>query len=133
MILTLKKTKIIIFKVGQKEENSKFHIMNSEIEIVESFSYLGVKLTTNGNFGIAIKDLKDKGMRAFFKINSILRSQKVSQPELSLKFFDTMVKPILTYGCQVWAQDLPQFDLNAKLIKYQLKNFKINNVSLFLV
>ena len=69
-------------------------------------------IASNGNFGTAKKDLEDKGMRAFFKINSILRSQKVSRPQLSLKLFDTMVKPILTYGCQVWAQDLPQFDLN---------------------
>ena len=100
--------------------------MNSEIEIVESFPYLGVKLTTNGNFGIAIKDLKDKGMRAFFKINSILRSQKVSQPDLSLKFFDTMVKAILTYGCQVWAQNLQQFDLNdiSKVDKIPIEKFQ---------
>ena len=45
-------------------------------------------------------------MRALFKINSILKSQRINDHIIKLKLFDSMVKPILLYGCQVWSQEL---------------------------
>ena len=49
-------------------------------------------------------------MRAAFKISSILKSQNIIHPIVSLKLFDSMVKPILLYGSQVWAQELLPYE-----------------------
>ena len=38
-------------------------------------------------------------------MRSTLASKKIYNPQLSLKLFDSIVRPILTYGGEVWAQD----------------------------
>ena len=72
--INIQKTKIIVFKTGSKDENVKFYIGENEIEIVNSFTYLGILITANGKFSAAMNDLKTKAMRAAFKISSILKS-----------------------------------------------------------
>ena len=99
-----------MFKTGSKNENVKFYIGENEIEIVHSFTYIGILITTNGKFSAAMNDLKTKAMRAAFKISSILKSQSIADPIVSLKLFDCMVKPILLYGNQVWAQELLPYE-----------------------
>ena len=41
-----------------------------------------------------------------FKLRRVLYSQSILDPHLHLKLFDSMITPIATYGCQVWAQEL---------------------------
>ena len=108
--INIQKTKIIVFKTGSKDENVKFYIGENEIEIVNSFTYLGILITANGKFSAAMNNLKTKAMRAAFKISSILKSQNIIDPIVSLKLFDSMVKPILLYGSQVWAQELLPYE-----------------------
>ena len=47
-----------MFKTGSKDENVKFYIGENEIEIVNSFTYLGILITANGKFSAAMNDLK---------------------------------------------------------------------------
>ena len=49
--INIQKTKIIVFK---------FYIGENEIEIVNSFTYLGILLPANGKFSAAMNDLKTK-------------------------------------------------------------------------
>ena len=104
--INLEKTKVMVFKNNKKEEAMQFNIAGKPVDVVKSFNYLGSILTENGKFTMASNDLKTKGMRALFKINSILKSQKINDHIIKLKLFDSMVKPILLYGCQVWSQEL---------------------------
>ena len=41
-----------------------------------------------------------------FKLQSILKTQKHCCPKLCVKLFNSLVRPILTYGCQVWGTRL---------------------------
>ena len=41
---------------------------NKSIEIVQEYTYLGIKLTSNGNFTLAQKNLCVKAILAIFKI-----------------------------------------------------------------
>ena len=84
----------------------QFNIAGKPIDVVKTFNYLGIILTEIGKFTMASNDLKTKGMRALFKINSILKSQKINDHIIKPKLFNLMVKPILLYGCQVWSQEL---------------------------
>ena len=61
----------------------KFYIGENEIEIVNSFTYLGILITTNGTFFAAMNDLKTEVMRGVFKISSILKCQNKIDPIVS--------------------------------------------------
>jgi hypothetical protein len=50
--------------------------------------------------------MKVKAMKAMYKISRTLKAKDVLHCELYTKLFDSMIKPILLYGCQVWSQQL---------------------------
>ena len=100
--VNLKKTKIMIFqKCGRKPKNLHFYYQNQLTEIVQEYTYLGIKLTPNGNFTMAQKSLCEKALRAIFKIRKYTNISKLPHRLVS-KIFDAAVLPILTYGGEVW-------------------------------
>ena len=67
------KTKISV--IGRNTNNEPFYWKGATLERVEAYKYLGVWITTDGNY--------------------IWES-------ITLKLFDTMVLPILSYGAEIW-------------------------------
>lgn len=107
MEVNLKKTKIMIFqKSGRKSKNINFQYQNKSIEIVQEYTYLGIKLTSNGNFTLAQKSLCAKAMRAIFKIRKYVDLSKLPQ-KIVFKIFDATIVPILTYGGEIWGISKP--------------------------
>ncbi len=130
-----KKTKIVVFRPSKKLDDVTFTFGKHNIEVVEEIVYLGISWSYSGDFKVAIKKLKIKAMRAYFKVISSLKSQSILTFKLQSKLFDSIVKPIMLYGSQVWGQqlinnilkqDLGQLDklpfeeLHNKLCKYSL-------------
>ena len=76
--INTQKTKVLILKPKNTKETSFFYINGNEIENITSFNYLGIIISSNGSFTCAVKNLKNKGMRASFKFNSILRHQNMN-------------------------------------------------------
>ena len=103
-----KKTKIMIFNKSSnksKQDNYNFCLGNHKLNLCCEYTYLGIKFTRLGNLKEAAIQLKEKAQKAWFAVRSILNSNKIHKPNLWLKLFDTMVKPILTYGGETWIQD----------------------------
>jgi len=76
--------------------------MNSHpLEIVQEYTYLGVKITTSGSFNLCQKTLAEKGLNALYKIYKQIDFFRLSLRSAS-KIFDTAIAPILTYGAQIW-------------------------------
>jgi hypothetical protein len=100
------KTNVVIFRATKKLEQYHFHLGQHNLKIVDQVKYLGITWLYTGNFDHAVKELKIKAMRALFKLISSLKSQHISCGKVYTKLFDSMVKPILLYGCQVWGQKL---------------------------
>ena len=49
--INFKKTKILTFqKSGRKPKDISFCINNNPLEIVQEYTYLGIKITASGNF-----------------------------------------------------------------------------------
>ena len=116
--INFSKTKIIIFSKGKKDfKKFQFWCGNSEIEIVERYKYLGVVFTYNGNMKHSADELYKKGLKAFFKLKSQFLNFENIPIKISLKLFDTLIRPIITYGCEIWFSDY----------KFDLKN--INNLN----
>jgi len=63
------KTQAVIFgkkTLKQDVQNIKFTLNGSDLEIVDSYCYLGFELHQSGQVQIAQQNLKTKAMRAFF-------------------------------------------------------------------
>ena len=78
MEVNLKKTKIMIFKKGKTKIEPIFLLVNKNVEIVNEYCYLGIKLKYNGNFTLAHKQLCEKAMNALCIIRRHLNLQNLN-------------------------------------------------------
>jgi hypothetical protein len=92
------KTKIVVFNT---RKIYKFKLGNHIIESCSSVPYLGLYLQATGRFTKAIETLYMKASRAYFLIRQKIYSQNIPVKS-ALHLFDTLIKPILLYGCEVW-------------------------------
>ena len=98
------KTKVTIFSRGKVRNLPNFILNGTKLYIVYSYKYLGVHFNHNGKFTVDKNDLCCKGSRAMF---SLLRKCKQLQLpiDIQLQLFDVLVKPVVLYGCKVWAHE----------------------------
>ena len=99
----IQKTKILIFnKAGKVLKGFNFHLAGTELEIADSYQYLGVKLRPSGSFTAAADELSAKARRAWFSISSLIYKDKRISVERAFQLFDSLVSPVALYGCEVW-------------------------------
>ena len=100
LTVNTEKTKIMIFnKGGRIIKKSNFLYNNSPLEIVKNYKYLGLVFDCSGNFNQAIHNLNEKGKKALYVL---IQKVPYSNVPINIKLFNTMVLPILTYGCEIW-------------------------------
>ena len=101
--VNLKKTKVMIFqKCNRKPKNLQFYYQHNLVDVVQEYTYLGIKITPNGCFTMAQKTLCEKAQRAIFKIQKYANISKLPLG-VAFKIFDATILPILTYGGEIWA------------------------------
>ncbi len=99
-----RKTKVLVFSKGKIRNIPKFTFNNSDLEVVFDYNYLGVTFNYNGRFRLAQKNLYDKASRAMFGL--IAKCRRLFLPiDLRLQLFDSVIKPIVLYGSEVWGFD----------------------------
>ena len=92
--------KIMIFqKRPWKSVDISIKIGTEAIEIVQAYTYLGIRLTPTGNF--ATKHLKEKALHAICSIRKHTLLNRLD-PNTTSQIFDTMIFPILSYNNEVW-------------------------------
>ena len=95
------KTKVMVFCGKKPTHQYPFSLNDQTLEHVSSFKYLGVTFNFNGNFNLCVKQLKEQGRRAMF---ALLQKCRYLQLPISvqLELFNSLVRPIITYSCEVW-------------------------------
>ena len=123
LTVNLKKTKIMIFNKAGRLIKPKQNIMlnNIPVETTASYCYLGIVFVPSGKFTTAILELKKKAMRSLFKLKSTVSRNDLSMKSL-FKLYDSLVHPILTYGCQIF---LPETNFS-KILTSKTKPGQIN-------
>jgi len=102
--VNLKKTKVMIFnKTGRTVKNIKFSLGAESIQITNSYTYLGLTLSSSGSYSLAKKQLSLKARKAAFSIKPLIRTSL--SPKALLKIYDTCIKSILLYACEIWGKD----------------------------
>jgi hypothetical protein len=99
--INTEKTKVMIFNKKGCSIKGDFSMNNVSLEIVHQYTYLGMCLSTSGNFNNTIKTLCDKGTKAMFKLRNSVYQLDLN-PQISLSLYDALIRPICTYGCEVW-------------------------------
>ena len=101
-----------------------------ELNITNSYKYLGTIINNNGTFNLAREELKNKGLKAMF---SMWRSISTGNTNITLanKLFDAMVKPIIIYNSEVWGNEIPKtlqkYIQGQEITKYDDKYIKYIN------
>ncbi|GLC46236.1 hypothetical protein PLESTB_001538400 [Pleodorina starrii] len=76
------------------------------IDWVGRARYLGIHYGPDLPFVSCTDELFSAGQRAIFSLINKLRRQGLLLPGVGLKCFNAQIRPILSYGAQVWAPDL---------------------------
>lgn len=97
-----KKTKVMAMSNSNEDApNRIMKIDDANLGWVNSYRYLGILIHSNGDFSSTSENLCVRGWKASFKIKSALKDVDVD-PELKLKLFDTLVKPVICYNSEIW-------------------------------
>ena len=104
MKVNLDKTKIMVFE-NRKSLSRTFLLGDMVVPKTDRYKYLGVHFSYTGNFNIAQQELYKKALKALFSVNSKTNLYQI-KPNLAIKLFNTLVKPIALYGCEIWGMDL---------------------------
>jgi len=119
--VNVSKTKVVVFGKGSSKNNKdQFHIYGKNIEITDSYTYLGIPFTFSGKFKTARKYLKTKAMRALFKLKALLFSNKDISINLGKNLFDKFVKPIFMYCSEITCFD--RFSKSIRIIVSHTNN-----------
>ena len=99
-------------KVGLKLNTQKTKIMASgpitswqidgeTMEIVSGFSFLGSKITTDGDCSHEIKRCLFLGRKIMINLDSILKSRDIILPT-KVCLVKAIIFPVVMYGCESW-------------------------------
>jgi exonuclease III len=106
LTVNLQKTQVVVFNDrSTKEQYSskyKMYYRSSHIDTVESYCYLGVIFHRSADFKQAIDKLTLAAKRAYHCFIYNCKQNNITDIPLKCQLFDTLVKPILTYGSEVW-------------------------------
>jgi hypothetical protein len=119
--INVNKTKVCVFERRKSVHNFSINIDGQFVDIVDNFSYLGVKFSYTGSFSEATKTLAEQGLRAYNSLLGIFDRIKLDV-KTKLHLFDSLITPILLYGSDVWGiykyKDIDK--LQIKFYKYVL-------------
>ena len=91
---------------------------NQNLEVIDSYLYLGIPKSSSGSFLQGIIELAQKGRKAWFSLRSCIDIYLLNNPKRVPKLYDCMIKPILIYGAEVWGQQFyKHFQNNLKNIE----------------
>ena len=109
------KTQVMIMRPGggggngQLAAGETFTYAGEQLEVVKTSKYLGLtfaQLSKTHGFSCCAEELAAAGRRALMAMRRRARELGAGAVEHQLQLFDIFVKPVLSYGCEVWGVDV---------------------------
>jgi len=63
---------------------------------------MGLKLHSTRGMAVAINKLTAAGKKALFTLRRKCNDLSITDPKVMCQLFDSLVRPILSYACEVW-------------------------------
>ena len=102
MKINPEKTKAMIFNKSGRFLKRSYRVGESQIFTTKSYKYLGFVVTPSGEISTGLKDLRDRALRAYFKLKNTMGNYFQLYPNVTTHTFDTLIKPILLYNSDYW-------------------------------
>ena len=100
----------------------KWAYAGETVEIVNSFNYLEIVLSSGGAFIKAINTLAGKALKSMNALFAITKSMQVPI-DIMFNLFYSFVLSILNYGCEVWGFSTAQ---NVEMVHRKFCKWLIN-------
>jgi hypothetical protein len=114
--INLEKTKVVVFRLGNSRfVKPKVFWGDKEIEIVDSYTYLGVPFYGKMLYAKTANDFLVKGKRAQRELFGLFYKANINNLETRLTLFDSLVKSIVMYCCHIWG-----INFIDKIISFQM-------------
>ena len=72
------------------------------METMTEFTFLGSKITADGNYSHEIKRHLLLGRKTMTNLESVLKSRDITLPRKKVCLVKAMVFPVVSYGCESW-------------------------------
>ena len=95
------KTKVVIFE-PRHTECQAFTFLGQTIERVDVFKYLGIAFHATRGLSCAMEQLCSAARKALFALFGRCHEMRISCPVLKRTLFDALVRPVLSYCCEIW-------------------------------
>ena len=101
--VNISKTAIMVFNRAGRilKESMDFQYGNTPISSAREYTYLGITVSLTGSMKMAQTKLKQKGIRSYFSLKSMLDLNHLRKTAV-FKLFDSLIVPVIAYGCQIW-------------------------------
>ena len=96
------KSKVMRFNA---RNHDGIEVNGNKIDDVDSFTYLGAKMTKEGGGKEDIDNRLAKARAAFNRLKRIWQTTSISQ-KTKLKLYKTLVRPVLLYGSETWKMNV---------------------------
>ena len=114
--INTKKTQTLIF--NKKSRNHSFTLNNEIVQNVKKYTYLGITFSHTGSFSEARKVLQMKAQKALWSLFGSFDKKNNRNIPILLKLFDSLIKPILLYGSEIWGASYWRFYQNNSTLKF---------------
>ena len=102
LTVNAKKSVVMIFNKAGRKTTDKLLYNGQELEAVQTFTYLGVEISTNGSFSLGIKSLVTKAKKAMIPLFRTFVQFDIPFRQM-LRLCNTLIEPILLYNAENWA------------------------------
>ena len=101
LTVNLGKTKLVVFQHRYVEAQPGLTYAGQPVEQVQSYKFLKLQMHGTKGLTFALSHLKAAAQRASFAL--LARCTELNITDIPLKLFDALVRPVMSYSCEVWA------------------------------
>ena len=114
LIVSLHKSKVVIYNKGYADETYNFKIGGDRLEICEPYRYLGLWCSNSHiMFSKKYTFLSEQAKKTLYAIKSYTTPSLVKlHPNLALRLFESLISPILMYGSELLYNGKEQNDFS---------------------
>ena len=123
LCINSEKSKIMVFrKGGFLGKYERWFLEGNELEVVDSYTYLGCTFTTKFSLCQGVSPLAAKGKKATYDCVRVLcKFSELTRQTFFPQLFDVQIQPIALYGSEVWG--LQRIDVIEKVHTFACKRF----------